>query len=154
MLAPFFFTFGGDITRITPTTITAPWVWPPPTLSQPSRPHTYRHFHFKYYGDAPAPQGTTPRDVMVMSHWFHFGASLRTFSPYNAITNEYLPTSCPAQRLVERPPGADPTWSFAHAQSLDVAKMRGVSTLGLLTPWRRCVAWCFSYMHLAVKKFF
>ena len=50
------------------------------------------------------------------------------------ITNEYLPASYPAQRSVGRPPDADPIWRFAHAQSLDVAEMRGVSIPGLLTP--------------------
>ena len=47
--------------------IIAPWVWPPLTLRQPSRPYT-RSLHFKYYGDAPAPHGTTPWNVMVRNH--------------------------------------------------------------------------------------
>ena len=36
-----------------------------------SLPTANRSFTFKYYGNALAPQGTTPCDVMVKSHWFH-----------------------------------------------------------------------------------
>ena len=39
-----------------------------------SLPTANRSFTFKYYGDAPAPQGTTPRDVMLkeITHLRHF----------------------------------------------------------------------------------
>lgn len=39
-----------------------------PADSMPALPTAYWPFTFKYYGDTPAPQGTTPRDVIVKSH--------------------------------------------------------------------------------------
>ena len=36
-----------------------------PDDSMAALPTAYRPFNFKYYGDAPAPQGTTPGDVIV-----------------------------------------------------------------------------------------